>query len=76
MIAHRASWRYALLAAAILVGVIVAFARGSASSAPALALPETPERIFDGHRDTLPRFVPEPRGVLDDSLVDRPDRGF
>ena len=41
MIASHASWRYAWLAAAIAAGLVVAFARGAATtaSAPAIELP-------------------------------------
>ncbi len=78
MIASRASWRFAWLAAALLVGAVVSFAlAGHPPETPDLVLPHVRERIDDGPRSQLrPRVEPEPRGVLDDSLVDRPRASF
>ena len=81
MIASRASWRFAWLAAALLVGVVLAFAQGGASSSqatPELVLPAH-ERIDDGPRDGKPLVnIDRSPGILEDTPVDQPrhDRGF
>ena len=76
MIASRASWRIAWLAAALLAGLVLAFARGTVThDTPDLVLPAT-ERIDDGTRDAKPVITPEPRGILNDALVDPPARGL
>jgi len=79
MIASRASWRFAGLAAAVLVGLVLAFARGTTPQAtPDLSLPHTRERIDDGPRDTTLRVdIDRSPGILNDALIERPsDRGF
>lgn len=80
MIASRASWRFAWLAAAVLVGVVIAFARGvSPQQTPDLVLPQPRERIDDGRHDAKPRLeYRSERGVLEDTPVLEPrhDRGF
>lgn len=79
MIASRASWRFAWLAAAVLVGLVLAFARGATPQAtPDLSLPHLRERIDDGPRDTTLRIdVDRGPGLLNDALIERPsNRGF
>ena len=81
MIASRASWRFAGLAAALCAGLLLAFARGAepVPAMPAVEWPRDVERIDDGLRDAQPRIRYDGgRGVLEDTPVDQPrhDRGY
>ncbi|MBL9015708.1 MAG: hypothetical protein JNL83_16105 [Myxococcales bacterium] len=76
MIASRTSWRLAWLAAALLAGLVVAFARVAATTpaAPSLALPSTPERIDDGRHAKPTVTIDRSRGILEDTPVRRVER--